>query len=89
MITLSNKTSVALLITLMKQNYNKSWWTMGLKSDHIVVGMHLPTGEVAYYIPDEYIDMLSGMINLPSSDLQTTAFGDDSAERLLEWSKTL
>ena len=89
MITLTSKTSVALLITLMKQNYNKSWWTMGDKTDHIMVGIHLPTGEVAYYIPDEYIDMFSGMIKLDNADVQTTAFGDDSAERLLEWSKTL
>lgn len=89
MITLTSKTSIALLITLMKQNYIKSWWTMGDKEGHILVGMHLPTGEVAYHIPDEYIDYFSGMINLPSSDIQTTAFGDDSAERLLEWSKTL
>lgn len=89
MITLTNKTSVAVLIALMKQNYGKSWWTMGEKKGHIIVGLHLPTGEVAYYIPDEYIDMFSGMINLPSSDNLTTTFGDDSAERLLEWSKTL
>lgn len=89
MITLSNKTSVALLITLMKQNYNKSWWTMSEKPGNIMVGIHLPTGEVAYYIPDTYIDRFSGMIELPRADVQTTAFGDDSAERLLEWSKQL
>lgn len=89
MITLSNKTSIALLITLMKANYGKSWWTIGKKEGHIMVGIHLPTGEVAYYIPDEYIDMFSGMIKLDKADVQTTAFGDDSAERLLEWSKTL
>lgn len=89
MITLSNKTTVALLITLMKQNYNKSWWTMADKEGHIMVGMHLPTGEVAYYIPDEYIDRFSGMIRLDNPDVQSTAFGDDSADRLLEWSKTL
>lgn len=88
MITLTSKTSIALLITLMRQNYNKSWWTMG-EGDLITVGLHLPTGEVAYQIPDEYIDMFSGMIKLDKSDVQGTSFENDASDRLLEWSKTL
>lgn len=87
MITLSNKTSIALLITLMKQNYGKSWFTRD--GEFLIVGIHAPTGEIAYKIPLEYQSYLQGMVELPKADDLSTTFGDDSVERLLEWSKTL
>lgn len=89
MITLSSKTSVALLLALMKKNYGISWWTMGDRENFIVVGMHLPTGEVAYSIPKEYASYLSGMIELPESDLLDKAYENDTADRLLEWAISL
>lgn len=89
MIQLANKTTVALLVALIKKNYNISWWSAGDREDHIVMGMHLPTGEVAYYVPIEYFDYTKGMIELPKADVLTTSFENDAADRLLEWSKTL
>lgn len=89
MIQLTNKTSVALLISLMKKNYGISWWALGDRKDFIVVGMHLPTGEVGYYIPDEYIDYFTGMIQLPKADLLDKSFENDAADRLLEWAVSL
>lgn len=87
MITLTSDTSVALLVVLMKQNYGKAWYS--LDGDLIVAGIHAPTGEVSYKIPAKYKDYLKGAIELENSDVLTTAFGGDSAERLLEWSKSL
>lgn len=87
MITLTSKTSIALLITLMKANYGKSWFTRD--GEFLVVGIHAPTGEIAYKIPVEYEPYLQGMIELQQPDDLTTTFGDDSSERLLKWSKTL
>lgn len=87
MIQLTSKTSVALLLTLMKQNYGKAWTTNKIEDGFITVGIHAPTGEVAYKIPEEYIPYINGMIQLDNPDVLGTAFSNDSAERLLEWTK--
>ena len=87
MITLTNKTTVELLILTLKQNYGKAWYSRD--GEQIVVGLHSPTGEIAYRIPAEFVFYLNGMIELPTADTLDTAFGDNSAERLLEWTKQL
>lgn len=87
MIQLTNQTTVALLINLIKQNYGISWFADGDRAGYFVMGMHLPTGEIAYYVPDSYKDYTRGMIELPHSDLQDTSFETDAAERLLAWSQ--
>lgn len=89
MIQLSNKTTVALLIALCKKNYGQAWYSDVDREGFFAVGLHLPTGEVAYYVPEEYKEYFKGMILQNEPDLLSTASQNDSADRLLEWSKTL
>lgn len=90
MIQLTNKTSVAMLIVLMKNNYGKSWYSRENNNNgFITVGIHSPSGEVAYSIPAEYIDYFKGMIELPESDVLGKTFESDTADRLLEWAVSL
>jgi len=83
MITLTNKTSIALLLVLMKSHYGKSWYTKD--GDSIIAGIHAPTGEIAYKIPSEYAEQLKGMIELDVADDLSTTFEGDTSERLLQW----
>jgi hypothetical protein len=90
MIQLTNKTTIALLITLMKQNYGKAWYSIENKNPlFITAGIHAPSGEIAYSIPAEYLPYFKGMIELPESDLLDKAFENDTADRLLEWAVSL
>lgn len=90
MIQLTNRTSVAMLIVLMRNNYGKSWYSRENNNEgFITVGIHTPSGEVAYSIPAEYADYLNGMIELPESDLLDKAYENDTADRLLEWAVSL
>ena len=87
MITLNSKNAIALLVLVMKQNYGKSWFTR--EEDGLAVGIHSPNGEIAYRIPAEYASHFKGMIEVPKSDALDKATESDSADRLLEWAKTL
>lgn len=90
MIQLTNKTSVAMLIVLMRSNYGKSWWSYQNKNENfITVGIHTGKGEVAYSIPKEYANYLGGMIELPESDVLDKVFEEETADRLLEWAVSL
>ena len=53
MITLSNKTSIALLIALMKANYGKSWWTMGKKEGHIASLLNV--SDITKFYNDDFL----------------------------------
>lgn len=87
MITLTNKTSIALLLTLMSCNYGKSWYSR--ENDRLVAGIHAPTGEIAYKIPVEYEEYLKGMIHLDHADDLDATVEADVTERLLKWTKYL
>lgn len=89
MIQLTSKTTIGLLLVLMKQNYGKAWFSESDKKGFISVGIHAPTGEIGYYIPEEYLPYMRGMVKLPADDLITTSFADDAAERLIQWSEQL
>lgn len=89
MIQLQNETPIALLIALCKKEYGKAWYSDTDRDGYFAVGLHLPTGEVAYYIPEEYKPYFNGMINTPDPDLLSVTSQRDSAERLLNYSKTL
>jgi hypothetical protein len=86
MIQLKDDTEVALLMALMKQNYGISWFS---KDGGLSVGMHLPTGEVAYSVPASYLKYLSGMIELEKPDNLDDVTEQEMADRLLEWTKEL
>lgn len=89
MIQLQNETPIALLIALVKKNYSISWYSDTPREGYFAVGLHLPTGEVAYYVPEEYKPYFKGMIEQQEPDLLSVTSQRDSAERLLAWSKTL
>lgn len=89
MIQLQNETPIALLVALCKKEYGKAWYSSTDREGYFAVGLHLPTGEVAYYVPDQYREYFKGMIEQENPDLLSVSSQRDSAERLLEWSKTL
>lgn len=89
MIQLTNQTTVALLLALMKQNYGKAWYSNGDREGYFVAGLHLPTGEIAYYLPSQYWEYMQGMILLSDSDLQDKSTETDASDRLLKWVTTL
>lgn len=89
MIQLQNETPIALLVALCKTQYGKAWYSDVPREGYFAVGLHLPTGEVAYYIPEEYKEYFKGMIEQQEPDLLSVTSQRDSAERLLNWSKTL
>ena len=89
MITLTNKTSIALLIALAYQNYGKAWYNVLDGEDLIIVGLHTPKGEVAYKIPGSYQPYLNRVMQMPDSDVQGVATEESSADTLLEWTTTL
>lgn len=90
MIQLTNKTSVAMLIVLMRNNYGKSWYSRENNNEgFITAGLHTPSGEVAYSIPEEYAQYLKGMIELDESDVLDKTFENDTADRLLDWAISL
>lgn len=89
MIQLQNETPIALLIALCKTQYGKAWYSDVEREGYFAVGLHLPTGEVGYYVPDQYKEYFKGMIQQDEPDLIAVASQNLSAERLLEWSKSL
>lgn len=89
MIDLRRPTSTALLFALMRQNYNISWRSPSDRKGFFAAGMHLPTGEVAYYIPEDRWHELDGMITLESTDHWDVHTAADMAKSINEWQKTL
>lgn len=89
MITLQDDNAIALLILLCKKSYGQSWYCYDKEKDMITVGIHAPTGEVAYKISGFYAPYFKGMIELQEPDVLSTSFAGDVTDRLLEWSKTL
>ncbi len=89
MIQLQRETSVALLSVVVKQNYGKAWTSLGDRPGFFLVGLHLPTGEVGYYVPEKFREYFQGMVETDSPDLLSTVSQNDAAERILTWGKTL
>jgi hypothetical protein len=87
MIQLKDETSVALLINLMKHEYNKSWYTRD--GEFLIVGIHSPTGEIAYKIPFEYAKYFQGMIYLEEADNLEPVTGQECVDHLLDWAVSL
>jgi hypothetical protein len=87
MIQLASKTTVALLISLMKTQYGKAWWSSSDREGFILAGLHLSSGEIAYYVPEEYEHYFQRIIMTDQPDVLSTSFASDAADRLLEWSE--
>jgi hypothetical protein len=80
---------IALFIALAKSHADISW--KAIKHDDgsslegwFIAGMHLPTGDISYHLPDNEWDRLDveALTNAPKWDGHTS---DDVVQRINEW----
>lgn len=84
---------IALFIALAKSHADISWKAIkhedGTSMDGwFIAGMHLPTGDISYHLPDEVwdrLDMVEALTKAPKWDGHTPA---DVVKRLNEWVDT-